>query len=202
MRWISIMLLWAGAATADPAERVAAAANAAFAEMPRLRTVSEIAGNCGADETVNPNVAYCTSQNVIFITRQARSSPQAAYFTAHSFGHAVQVRHGVADFALSEIRNRRSEEALLRGLVERQVDCIAGFLMARAGLPKASLTDWFAEDPFYDVHWGRNPLRIGPVIGVDLAARAQWFDIGQGGDLAACGPGEFTADLLLEALRG
>jgi len=120
---------------------------------------------------------------------------------AHAYGHAVQVQHGVADFALAQIRARRSEEAMLRGLVARQVDCIAGFLVARAGLAPADLTDWMAQEPFAGTHWGRDPLRIGPQVSVGLQARADWFAAGQGGDLAVCAPGEFTADLLLEALR-
>jgi predicted metalloprotease len=127
--------------------------------------------------------------------------PEAAYLAAHAYGHAVQVQHGVADFALGQIRNRRNEEAMLRGLVARQVDCIAGFLVARAGLPNASLTDWFEDKPFAGVHWGRDPLRIGPVVSIGLASRDDWFQRGQGGDLAVCGPGEFTADLLIDALR-
>jgi len=120
---------------------------------------------------------------------------------AHLYGHAVQVQHGVADFALGQIRQRRSEEAMLRGLVTRQVECIAGFIMARAGQDDVDLTTLFATEPFTDSHWGRDPLRIGPQVSIGLAVRADWFAIGQRGDLAACGPGEFTADLLLEALN-
>ncbi|MEO0932051.1 MAG: hypothetical protein AAFY14_15620, partial [Pseudomonadota bacterium] len=137
MRWFILWLLWPVAGFADPVDSVEQAAKTAFAEMPRIRMVREIAGNCGADETVNIHVAYCTSQNVIFMTRAARALPQTGYLAAHSYGHAVQVRHGVADFALSQIRARRGEEVMLRGLVERQVDCIAGFLVARAGQPQA-----------------------------------------------------------------
>jgi hypothetical protein len=90
---------------------------------------------------------------------------------------------------------------MLRGLVARQVECISGFLVDRAGLPNASLTFWFAEEPFADVHWGRDPLHLGPKVSIGLVERDTWFQIGQAGDLAACGPGEFTADLLLDALK-
>lgn len=200
MRWMILLLLGAGVAQADPVDDVATAAAAAFARMPAVVRVQQIEGRCGADRTVNGQVAYCTSRNQIFLARNAADLPQAAYLVAHSYGHAVQVRHGVADFALAQIRARRSEELMLRGLVARQVDCIAGFLMARAGLPAASLVDWFADEPFAGVHWGRDPLRIGPDVSVGLAARDEWFQIGQAGDLAACAPGEFTSDLLLEAL--
>ncbi|MDX8349051.1 neutral zinc metallopeptidase [Cognatiyoonia sp. IB215446] len=201
MRWFILFFFIPAVAIADPVEMVEQAAKEAFDSMPPVQIVREIAGRCGADANVNPHVAYCTSQNVIFLTREAADQPQAAYLVAHSYGHAVQVRHGVADFALAQIRARRDEEAMLRGLVERQVDCIAGFLVARAGLPDADLTDWFDADPFDDIHWGRNPLSIGPVMGIDLADRDAWFQIGQEGDITACGPGEFTADLLVAALR-
>ncbi|MDX8352021.1 hypothetical protein [Cognatiyoonia sp. IB215182] len=201
MRWVILFLVMPVVAVADPVERVEQAAMEAFDSMPPVQIAREIAGRCGADANVNPHAAYCTSQNVIFLTRDVRDQPQAAYLVAHSYGHAVQVRHGVADFALAQIRARRDEEAMLRGLVERQVDCIAGFLVAGADLPKAALTDWFDTDPFDDIHWGRDPLSIGPVMGVDLADRDTWFQIGQEGDIAACSPGEFTADLLVAALR-
>lgn len=200
MRWVILLLLAAGPVAADPVDEVAAAAAEAFAGMPAVLRVDQIEGRCGADRTVNGQVAYCTSRNQIFLARDAVDLPQAAYLVAHSYGHAVQVRHGVADFALAQIRARRSEEPMLRGLVARQVDCIAGFLMAQAGLPDASLTDWFPDEPFAGVHWGRDPLRIGPKVSVGLAARDEWFKVGQAGDLAACAPGEFTSDLLLEAL--
>lgn len=191
----------ASPSAADPVADVVAAAEAAFDRMPRVQLVPEIAGRCGADLRVNPQVAYCTSQNRIFLARDAVALPQAAYLVAHVYGHAVQVQHGVADFALAQIRTRRSEEGMLRGLVARQVDCIAGFLVARAGLPDASLVDWFAQEPFAGVHWGRDPLRIGPDVQIGLAARDEWFQIGQTGDLSACAPGEFTSDLLIDALR-
>lgn len=201
MRTTLCACIFAFPLSADPATDVVNAARLAFDGMPVVRRVDEIAGNCGADETVHPHVAYCTSRNQIFLTRDATALPEAAYLVAHSYGHAVQVRHGVADFALAQIRARRPEEEMLRGLVERQVDCIAGFLVARAGLPPASLTDWFLEDPFAGPHWGRDPLRIGPEVSVDLVTRDAWFAIGQGGDIAACAPGEFSSDLLVAALK-
>lgn len=200
MRWFIPLLITPLAAMADPVDDVVQAAMETFADMPPVQMVGEVAGHCGADKHVNPHVAYCTSQNVIFLTHDARDLPQATYLVAHSYGHAVQVRHGVADFALAQIRARRDEEPILRGLVERQVDCIAGFLMTRAGFPQTMLRAWFTTDPFADIHWGRDPLRIGPVMGVDLAARDRWFQIGQAGDLAKCTDGEIPVDLLVDAL--
>ena len=201
MKWIMVAMLWTQAAIADPLQDVAAAAHAAFDGLPSMREVAQIDGTCGADETVNAAMAYCTTRNQILIARTTKDMDAAPYMLAHLYGHAVQVRHGVADFALGQIRQRRSEEAMLRGLVTRQVECIAGFIMARAGQDDVDLTTLFATEPFTDSHWGRDPLRVGPQVSIGLTARAAWFAIGQEGDLAACGPGEFTADLLLEALE-
>lgn len=200
LRGFVLFLMLAGRAVADPAADVEAAARAAFAQMPPVMRVDQIAGRCGATDAVNDQVAYCTTRNVVFLTDAAAALPGAPYLVGHAYGHAVQVRHGVADFALAQIRARRSEEAMLRSLVELQVDCIAGFLMARAGLPQARLADWMTEEPFDGIHWGRDPLRIGPTVSVGLTARDSWFQRGQEGDLSACAPGEFAADLLLEAL--
>ena len=201
MRNVFCFLILAGPLQADPVQDVVDAARSAFNGMPVVQRVDEITEHCGADETVNTQVAYCTNRNRIFLTRDAALLPQAPYLVAHAFGHAVQVRHGVADFALSQIRARRSEEVMLRGLVERQVDCIAGFLVARAQVSAASLQDWFSEEPFAGIHWGRNPLHIGPQVSIGLGPRAEWFAIGQNGDIAACRPGEFSSDLLVAALN-
>jgi hypothetical protein len=201
MRFVMALILSAEMAQADPVQDLADAAAAAFGKMPAVVRVDQVSGRCGADLSVNQSVAYCTTRNQIFVTQDAAALPEAAYLVAHAYGHAVQVQHGVADFALNQIRNRRGEEAKLRGLVARQVDCIAGFLVARAGLPDARLADWFTDEPFDGAHWGRDPLRVGPVVSIGLAARDDWFQRGQGGDLAVCAPGEFTSDLLVKALR-
>ncbi len=199
-RWVLAFLIAGQVAAADPVDQVVQAAQEAFDGLPSVSWVDRIAGQCGADETVNPHAVYCTTNNRIYLTREGINRPETAYLLAHVFGHAVQVRHGVADFALGQIRQRRSEEAMLRGLVTRQVECIAGFILARAGLPETDLNDLFAAEPMTDSHWGRDPLRMGPKVAIGLGARADWFARGQQGDLAACAPGEFTADLLLDAL--
>lgn len=196
-----ILLLCASPVAADPVADVVAAAGAAFDRMPALVRVDAIAGRCGADDSVNSSVAYCTSANTVFLAEAAIDAPQTAYLVAHAFGHAVQVQHGIADLALAQIRSRPFDEPLLRGLVERQVDCIAGFLMARAGQMPTRLTDWLSDDPLAGPHWGRDPLRVGPSLRLDLAARDEWVQRGQGGDLAACAPEGFGSDLLLKALK-
>jgi len=200
-RWVIAMVIGAQAVAADPVVLVEQAARAAFDGLPMVRQVDQIAGQCGADDSVDPTAAYCTTTNQIFLARHAVDAPQTPYILAHLYGHAVQVRHGVADFALGQIRQRRAEEVMLRGLVTRQVECIAGFIVARAGVPQMDLNDLFSTEPFTASHWGRNPLQIGPEVSIGLAARADWFARGQQGDLATCAPGEFTADLLLDALN-
>jgi predicted metalloprotease len=201
LRWVVAMMFLGQVAGADPAAQVAAAAQAAFDRMPVIVRVDQIVGRCGADDSVNAVVAYCTTSNQILLARAAVGAPRTPYMLAHVYGHAVQVQHGVADFALGQIRQRRAEEAMLRGLVTRQVECIAGFLLARAGLSAFDLQDAFADEPFTDSHWGRDPLRVGPEVSIGIVARAEWLARGQQGDLAACGPGEFTADLLIDALN-
>ncbi|MEL6571021.1 MAG: neutral zinc metallopeptidase [Pseudomonadota bacterium] len=196
-------MVWAGTAVADPVDQVFAAATESFDRMPALRMVDEIAGNCGADTSVNAEVAFCTTANRVFLTTTARQQPYAPYLVAHVLGHAVQVQHGMADVALREIRQRRSEERQLRTYVESQVNCIAGVLYQRAGLPTASLTDWFDNEPLTDPHWGRNPLRQGPTVSITLDTANAWFQQGQrAGDPAVCAVGEFGADLLIAADKG
>ena len=169
--------------------------------MPAIERVDRIDGTCGASGAVNPDVAYCTTTNTILVSDEGAAHPAAAYLVAHSFGHAVQVRHGVADVALQTIRARRSEETKLRGWVERQVDCIAGYLVGRAGAEAVDVNAFFENDPFDNPHWGRNPLSRGPHVPVPPAERQQWFTTGMTEGLAACGVGEFGPELLLQAVR-
>ncbi len=201
MRWLSVLLIWSGAASADPVA-VHQTASALFDEMPRLTITDDLEEECGAGRQTNPNGFYCTSRNEIYLADGARTRPQAAYEVAHLLGHAVQVKHGVADVALREITRRRDEEAKLRGWVERQVNCIAGVLMAQAGQPAINLTSAFGEEPFTDAHWGRFPVNQGPQVSIGLAAVQEWLDTGYAaGDVAVCAVGEFSSDLLVAAQR-
>lgn len=197
-----VVLIGTQAGAQDVVSRLETAARAAFTAMPDVRVVSQVAGVCGADNTVTSRVAYCTTSNTILIAADQVALPQLPYLLGHAFGHAVQVRHGVADVALRTIRARPQDEVVLRGYVDRQVDCISGFLFAKAGFASASLTNWMTDDPFDDIHWGRQPLRVGPVMPVALAERDIWFKRGQSGDLASCAVGEFGADLLIDAYQG
>jgi hypothetical protein len=196
------MIFTATMGAADAADRLMAAAHASFNDMPTLTSVAKIVGRCGADESVNQKVDYCTSSNTIVLADTV-TGPQVAYLVAHSLGHAVQVQHGIADIALKEITQRRAEETVLRGYVASQVDCIAGFLVARAGLSQTPLFAMFKSEPFTGVHWGRDPLTIGPSVAIGLDQRDDWFRRGYlAQTLSDCAAGEFGADLLLRAYKG
>lgn len=177
------------------------AAHALFPDLPFLELVARIEGECGADDSVNPQVAFCTTRNVILYRADSHYAPHEAYELAHVFGHAVQVRHGVADVALREIQRRRDEEDKLRGWVTRQVECIAGFVIASMDTPAFDIRTFYDHEPLTHSHWGRDPLSEGPKVSIGLEARAEWFDIGLQGDLSACAVGEFGSELLLKALR-
>lgn len=202
MRLLAMILgLWSSVLTADPVDDVMAVANARFANMPQLQMVDTIAGNCGAKPNVNRAVAYCTTTGTIHLTRAARMTPQAPYLVAHVLGHAIQVRHGVADVALAAIRANRAQEPALRTNVEQMVDCIAGLLMFHAGHTPSNLTVWFETDPWAEPHWGRKPLSAGPIISVPLEMRNDWYRRGQGDYLSACATQVFPVDLLLKVYR-
>jgi len=170
-----------------------------FDRMPVVETVADMQAACGSGARSNPNIGYCATQNTIYLSEGFAARPTASYEMAHVLGHAIQVRHGVADVALRAIRNRRDEEDALRGMVTRQVDCVAGVLMAKAG---EEPLDWdvFTAEPFTDAHWGRQPIDIGPRVSIGTQARADWFNIGyQAVDFASCSVGEMAADLIVEA---
>lgn len=192
---ILILLILTGPAFANDV-LIEAAAHKHFDKMPEVVRSDDISSVCGAARSANQDAVYCTSENRIYLRRDAQD---LSYKLAHLFGHAVQVNHGVADIALREVRARRDEEASLRAMVTRQVECIAGFLHKKASVPPR-----FTEgvEPFTGSHWGRNPLRIGPQVSIGAQTRMEWLSRGYGtGDLAACASGEIGAELLLKAFR-
>lgn len=201
--WSLLILFLAPTSLAADFRAVSAAADAAFDRMPDVKIVARIEGECGANSRVNPFVAYCTSQNSIYLSEVAAESEVGAYLVAHAMGHAAQVRHGVADQALAAIRSRPSEERQLRGMVTRQVECLAGLFFALSGADKAQLSDWFQTEPFTGSHWGRDPLRIGPRVSIGLDQRNEWFVRGQIAHTPAdCSVGEMSAELLVRAFKG
>ena len=201
MRWICIALLWAQTAAADPFA-VHQTVQDIFGRAPQVEVVDDLRAVCGAGGNSNPHIFYCTTASTIYLSQDFAARPSAAYEMAHVLGHAIQVQHGVADVALREITRRRDEEEALRGMVTRQVDCVAGVVMARAGLPAFDQTTLGAE-PFTDAHWGRRPVNPGPRVSIGLDARAQWYATGyRAADFAACSVGEMSSDLIVEAAGG
>ena len=192
--------LMAGPAAAGPLD-VIQTTNALFDDLPNVVEEVNFDDVCGSGRNSNPALGYCTSDNTIYVVEGFMERDFASYELAHVYGHAIQVRHGVADVALREISSRRDEEEALRGMVTRQVECVAGVLMARAGEPAADLRS-LAGEPFTDAHWGRRPLNSGPRVSIGLEARAEWYDIGyRAGAFAACTVGEMSSELIVRAER-
>ena len=189
--------------TAKALREVVRAAEGSFTRLPVVRLTSIFGGVCGGP-AANRMVQYCTDQNAIFVTQDLVDKvPEGApgYMLAHVYGHAVQVRHGQATRALAAIRAEPAREAELRGMVTRQVECIAGLIYGRA-LGPASLAVWFAEEPFTDSHWGRTPMSNGPRVSIGLEAREEWFQRGLAADgVEACAVGEMGIEALLRGVR-
>ena len=191
-------MLLAGPGAADPAiDRLVAATQAAFPRAPAVVIGADVSGECGGGH--GKPAIYCTSDNRIYL-RADLTGRAGAYALAHLYGHGLQVRYGVADLALAAIQADRAREAELRGMVTRQVECLAGMLVARAGLDLPPLTVFHTAEPFTGSHWGRRPVRAGPQVSIGLAARAEWFARGQAaGHPAVCDVGEMSADLIVAA---
>lgn len=195
------MTMWAGAGLADPID-VHRTAQAMYDRLPDVMQVEQIEGVCGADDAVNRSIAFCTTDNVVLLASGFVQNPAASYEMAHVLGHAVQVRHGIADLALRAIRARPSEEEALRGLVTRQVECLAGVFLARSGVAMPNLGALYQAEPFTGSHWGRDPLRVGPKVSIGLQARIEWVRTGyDAGDVAVCSAGELSSGLLVAGQR-
>lgn len=172
-----------------------------FDRLPDVQERMDFRDQCGIGPLSNSHVGYCTTQNMIFVADGFEERPFAAYEIAHLLGHAIQVRHGVADVALRTIRNRPNDEAALRGMVTRQVECVAGVLMAKAEEPAVDFAQ-FTDEPFTDAHWGRAPLNLGPRVSIGTQARMEWYHIGYDAqDFSVCSVGEMSSELIVDALR-
>lgn len=201
MIWAGVLMLWSSGATAQGINATIDAANASFDRMPTVTTVSTIGNTCGAGNGVNSQVVYCTTENTIFITNAAAAAPEGPYLLAHVYGHAVQVRHGVADVALRTITANRDREAELRMDVTRMVECIAGVILSGAATPQ-DLNALFTSEPFTGSHWGRSPLVQGPRVRLMLAERNRWLQKGfAAGEPSVCHTASFPADLVVTAFR-
>lgn len=191
-----MVLFCATSAWADIAiDRLVAAAQRSLPQLPVVHIAADIAQVCGG-AAHGPGV-YCPSEGLIFVSQDVIGTPQAPYVLGHLYGHAAQVTYGVADIALAAIRADPAREVELRGMVTRQVECVAGVLVARAGLGPLDLNNLFDAEPMTGSHWGRNPVRTGPRVSIGLQARAEWFAIGQvAPTFDACSLGEMSADLI------
>lgn len=201
MKYALVLAVITGPAAADPLA-VLDAAVTIFPDQPQFTEFQTGDAPCGMGGNSNPYIGYCATQRVMYYRNDFADRPSAAYEMAHVMGHYYQIRYGVADVALRMIRARRENEDALRGMVTRQVECLAGVMMATADLPFVDLTDIFEGEPFTQAHWGRSPLNGGPRVSIGLAARADWYRTGYGAaDVAACSVGEMSADLLVAAQR-
>jgi len=199
MKWTALIAMFcAGAATAQTYRDVENSARLLFSDLPEVILLDAMDMRCGADVHNNPYARYCTTKNEIYLLKN-QEEPMRAYRLAHVLSHAAQVRHGIADIALREIRRRPDEEITLRQMVTRQVECLAGVFLAEAGFSRFDLRDYFEKAPFEDAHWGRDPLRIGPVVSLPLDERAKWVLQGQAEGLAGCSSGEIDVKVLLDA---
>ncbi len=188
-------------ATAKLLRGVTQTALKTFPNMPGVRLTSRIGAICSGDGASSTLTRYCTSDNAIYVAAdlaQQVDGDMAAYLVAHQFGHAVQVRHGIADIALARITRDRAREAEYRGWVTRQVECIAGVLLKRSG----ARVPGFGAEPFTGSHWGRSPMAGGPRVSIGAAERRRWLETGyRAGDFGVCAVGEFGAELILRAER-
>ena len=173
-----------------------------FGETPRVEQFAKGETPCGMGRQSNPHVGYCASDRTLYLVDDIQTHPEATYEVAHVLGHYLQIRYGVADIALREISARRDEEDALRSMVTRQVECLAGVMMAMADQPFVDLRDMFEDEHMTDAHWGRAPINSGPRVSIGRDARAQWYRRGYDtANVAACTVEEMSADLLVRALR-
>lgn len=168
-----------------------------FPALSDVREVVDTDGLCGGGLTA-PGL-YCTQANLIYLAQDPNEA-RRLYTLAHLYGHAIQVKYGLADIALSRIRADGSRELDVRTKVTSQVECMAGVLLARAGIAMPPLTELFGSEPMTGSHWGRNPVARGPAVSIGFQVRAEWFATGYGAaDPAACTVGDLPADLIVAA---
>ena len=189
-------------AVADPdLDGLIASIHADFAGLPSVVAVGDISEVCGTG--AEGLGVYCPRERQIFMAQTAENPDQAAYTLAHLYGHAMQVRYGVADVALAAIRADRPREAELRSMVTRQVECLAGMMLARAGFRRPDLNTIFETEPMTGSHWGRNPVRNGPRVRIGMAARNAWLARGyDAGHPNACDVDEMPVEMITRQFRG
>lgn len=187
----------APAAAQSTLERLMASTQASFPRAPAVRIMADVSDVCGGG--VIGNAAYCTTDNTIYLKVEGVEG-RDAYTLAHLYGHGLQVRYGIADLALNAILANRDREAALRGMVTRQVECLAGFLVSRAGIEPPAIADLFETEPMTGAHWGRRPVSAGPEVSIGLEVRTDWFARGvKAASALDCSVEEVPADLIAQA---
>ena len=185
----------------DWLEALTARTAAAFPQVPPVEQVADMGVVCGGE--FEGQGAYCPTETRIVLVENIAEDPRGPYILAHLYGHALQVTYGVADVALRAIQADRAREAELRGMVTRQVECLAGVLLRRAGLPRPDLAALYVGEPMTGSHWGRNPVRLGPRVSIGLVARQDWLDRGYASAAPTeCTVGEMSVDLIAANDRG
>ena len=66
MRVLLISLLWVAPALADM-EQVATTVDRLLPDMPRIQIVQDLSTECGHRGHANGQIAYCTSEKVVFV---------------------------------------------------------------------------------------------------------------------------------------
>ncbi|SMY07360.1 hypothetical protein [Flavimaricola marinus] len=180
-----------------PLDGLIRTATTSFPALPEVRHVPSTIDLCGGE--LDAPGLYCTSEGAIYLAETPHAEQQL-FALAHLYGHGIQVQYGLADIALARILADRSQENEVRRKVTSQVECMAGVLLARAGVQMPPLTELFDEEPMTDAHWGRSPVRRGPAVSIGLALRAEWFGAGySAGEPSACSVEDLPADLIVAA---
>lgn len=191
------LLLWPGTSFADDwLSQLVTRTENSFPDIPPVELTSDVRSVCGGE--FDGQGAYCPSETRIVLAEGVPDDPRGPYIVSHLYGHALQVTYGVADVALAAIQSDRAREAELRGMVTRQVECLAGVLLRRADLPLPDLAALYGEEPMTGAHWGRNPVRLGPQVSIGLRARQEWLANGySAADPARCSVEEMSSDLIV-----
>lgn len=188
--------------TAKTLRPVVQLANRTFTRMPQVQLTSRLVDLCGGGPEASLYTRYCTDLNTIYFSAdlsEKLSGQAISYLIAHQYARAVQVRHGIADIALSRIKAEPANEAALRVQVSAQAACVAGVLLGRAKIEGISASV-LADDPFGKPHWGHSPISNTALSPITTAERDRWFATGhRAKDFAVCATKDFDARLILRA---
>ena len=66
---MTCLLATPATASSDRLEQIMASTQETFGEVATLQIVPHVIGFCGADQTVTSDAVYCTSKNIIAMTK-------------------------------------------------------------------------------------------------------------------------------------